>query len=67
LRIASTHGNARWAERVLTGVAVLLRGLTETAEQLTTEARWARILAQAMRSWLKGRQRRAPPRLTAPA
>jgi hypothetical protein len=67
LRIASTHGNARWAERVLTGVAVFLRGLIETAEQLTTDARWARILAQAMRSWLKGRQLRAPPRLMAPA
>ena len=67
LRIASTHGNARWAERVLTGVAVFLRGLIETAEQLTTEARWAQILAQAMRSWLKGRQLRAPPRLMAPA
>ena len=67
LRIASTHGNARWAERVLTGVAVFLRGLIETAEQLTTEARWARILAQAMRSWLTGRQLRVPPRLMAPA
>ncbi len=30
LRIASTHGNARWAERVLTGVARFLRGLIES-------------------------------------
>jgi hypothetical protein len=67
LRIASTHGNARWAERVLTGVARFLRGLIEAAEQLTTEVRWARILAHAVRSWLKGRQLRAPPRLAAPA
>ncbi len=67
LRIASTHGNAKWAERVLTGVAGFLRGLIETAEQLTTEARWARILSHAARSWLHGRQLRAPPRLTAPA
>ena len=67
LRIASTHGNARWAERVLTGVARFLRGLTEAAEQLTTEVRWSRILAHAMRSWLKGRQLRVPPRLMAPA
>ena len=67
LRIASTHGNARWAERVLTGVAAFLRGLIETAEQLTSEAKWARILAHAARSWLQGRQLRAPPRLTAPA
>ena len=67
LRIASTHGNAKWAERVLTGVARFLRGLIEAAEQLTTEVRWARILAHAMKSWLHGRQLRAPPRLTAPA
>ena len=67
LRIASTHGSARWAERVLTGVASFLRGLIEAAEQLTTEAVWSRILAHAMRSWLKGRQLRAPPRLPAPA
>lgn len=66
LRIASTHGNARWAERVLTGVAHFLRGLIESAEQLTTDMRWARILAYATRSWLKGRQLRAPPRLMAP-
>ena len=67
LRIASTHGNARWAERILTGVARFLKGLSETAEQLTTEAIWRRILAHAVRSWLRGRQLRAPTRLTAPA
>jgi hypothetical protein len=67
LRIASTHGNAKWAERVLGGVARFLSGLSEAAEQLTTEARWARILAHAARSWLNGRQLRAPPRLMAPA
>ena len=67
LRIASTHGRAAWAERVLTGVATFLRGLMDTAEQLTDAQRWARILAHAVRSWLQGRQLRAPPRLMAPA
>ena len=67
LRITSTHGHAGWAERVLTGVAQFLRGLIDTAEQLTTDQRWSRILAHAVRSWLKGRQLRAPPRLMAPA
>jgi hypothetical protein len=67
LRIASTHGRAGWAERVLTGVARFLRGLIDAAEQLTAEQRWGRILAHAVRSWLKGRQLRAPPRLMAPA
>ena len=67
LRIASTHGRAGWAERVLTGVAQFMRALMDAAEQLTADQRWARILAHAVRSWLKGRQLRAPPRLMAPA
>src|SRR5215472_16047671 len=67
LRIASTHGRARWAQRVLTDVAGFLRRLTNTAEQLTADDRWARILAHAVRSWLKGRRLRDPPRLVAPA
>ena len=67
LRIASTHGRARWAQRVLTGVARFLRRLIDAAEQLTADDRWAQILAHAMRWWLKGRQLRAPPRLMAPA
>ena len=67
LTIASTHGRAGWAERVLTDVARFLRGLIDSAEQLTSDQRWARILAHAVRSWLKGRQLRAPPRLAAPA
>jgi Transposase DDE domain group 1 len=67
LRIASTHGRARWAQRVLTDVARFLRRLTNSAEQLTAADRWARILAHAVRSWLKGRRLRDPPRLVAPA
>jgi Transposase DDE domain group 1 len=67
LKIASTHGRAKWAQRVLTDVARFLRGLTNTAEQLTADDRWARILAHAVRSWLKGRRLRDPPRLVAPA
>lgn len=67
LRIVPSHGNARWAERVLGDVARFLRGLIETAEQLTREVRWARILSHAARTWLAGRQLRAPPRLPAPA
>jgi hypothetical protein len=67
LRIASAHGRAQWAERVLTGVARFLRDLTKAAEQLTAAERWARILAHAVRLWLGGRQLRAPPRLMAPA
>ena len=50
LRIASTHGRAGWAQRVLTGVARFLRGLIDSAEQLTVDERWGRILAHAVRS-----------------
>src|SRR6201981_1453068 len=67
LKIASTHGRAKWAQRVLTDVARFLRGLINTAEQLTADDRWARILAHAVRSWLKGRRLRDPPRLVTPA
>ena len=67
LRITSTLGRAGWAQRVLTGVARFLAGLINTAEQLTADERWSRILAHAVRSWLKGRQLHAPPRLMAPA
>ena len=67
LRIASTHGRGRWAQRVLTDVARFLRGLANAAEQLTADDRWARILAHAVRSWLNGRRLRDPPRLMASA
>ena len=67
LRIASTHGRAGWAQSVLTEVARFLRSLIDTAEQLTSDEKWTRILSHALRSWLKGRQLRPPPRLTAPA
>jgi len=67
LRISSSHGRAGWAERVLTSVARFLRGLMDAAEQLTADQRWSRILSYALRSWLQGRQLRAPPRLMAPA
>ena len=55
LRIASTHGRAGWAERVLTGVARFLRRLIDAAEQLTVEATWAIILSAAFVKWLRGK------------
>ena len=67
LRIASTHAQAGWARTALDGVARFLRGLIDTAEQLTADQRWSLILSQALKSWLKGRLLRAPPRLMAPA
>jgi hypothetical protein len=67
LRVASSHAKAGWAASVLSGIARFLRELTQNAEQLTADQRWRRILSHAARSWLCGRQLRAPPRLMAPA
>ena len=67
LRVASTHGQAGWARSALDGVARFLRGLIESPEQLAADQRWSKILSQALKSWLKGRRLRAPPRLMAPA
>ncbi len=67
LRVASSHAKGGWAASMLSGIARFLRELTQSAEQLTGDQRWHRILAHAVRSWLGGRQLRAPPRLMAPA
>ncbi len=67
LRVSSSHAKAGWASKMLASIARFLHGLTHNAEQLTADQRWRRILSHAVRSWLGGRQLRAPPRLTAPA
>ena len=67
LRVASSHAKAGWVASVLSGIARFLGELTQNAEQLTADQRWRRILSHAVRSWLGGRQLRAPPRLMAPA
>jgi hypothetical protein len=67
LKVASAHARAGWAANVLSSIARFLRELMQNAEQLTADQRWRRILARAVRSWLGGRQLRAPPRLMAPA
>jgi hypothetical protein len=67
IRVASSHAKAGWAASVLSGIARFLRELVQSAEQLTADRRWRRILAHAVRSWLGGRQLRPPPRLMAPA
>ncbi len=65
LKVASSHAKAGWVANVLRDIARFLNELTQSAEQLTAEQRWRRILAHAVRSWLGGRQLRGPPRLMA--
>jgi hypothetical protein len=67
VKVARSHAKAGWAANVLQSIARFLNGLVQSAEQLTADQRWRRILAQAARSWLGGRPLRAPPRLMASA
>jgi hypothetical protein len=67
LKVTSSHAKAGWLANVLRGIARFLKELIQSAEQLTADQRWRRILAHAVRSWLGGRPLRAPPRLMASA
>lgn len=65
IRVTSSHAEAKPAARALAAVAAFLRGLAETAEQLTRLQKWRAILSRAFQAFLKGRLLRAPPRLAA--
>ncbi|HTO80373.1 MAG TPA: transposase [Methylocystis sp.] len=65
IRVTSSHAEAKPAARALAAVAAFLRGLAETAEQLTRLQKWRAILSRAFQTFLKGRLLRAPPRLAA--
>jgi hypothetical protein len=66
ITISSLHAQAIPAARALRAVALFLRELVASAEQLTHLQRWRAILARAFQVFLKGRPLRLPPRL-APA
>jgi hypothetical protein len=63
IRIASTHARSVPAAGALRAVAMFLRSLVRSAEQLTDLQRWREILARAFKAFLKGRPLRVPPRL----
>jgi len=63
LTISSTHGEHHRAREAFALIAAFFANLRKTAEQLTALERWYRILSQAMKKFLRGRQLRAPPRL----
>ena len=63
ITVASSHARAIPAAKALRAVAIFLRELAKTAEQLTGLQRWRRILARAFQVFLQGRQLRSPPRL----
>jgi hypothetical protein len=61
LTITSTHGDHKLAERAYRRIARFFASIRPTAEQLTPLQRLYRILSEAMRHFLNGRQLRAPP------
>ena len=66
LTITSTHGEQPKARRAYRRIACFLAKLRQTAEQLDPVQRWYRILSEALKRYLSGRQLDPPPRL-APA
>src|SRR6202011_133736 len=66
LTIASTHGDRHKARQAYLRIARFLAQLRQTAEQLDPAQRWYRILSEALKRYLKGRQL-DPPLRFAPA
>jgi hypothetical protein len=63
LTISSAHARQHWARRAYLRIARFLTGLRNSAEQLDPLQRWYRILSEALRHFLHGRQLAPPPRL----
>ena len=63
LTISSPHGMRDKARRAYIRIAGFLAELRKTAEQLDPLERWYRIISEALRYFLKGRQLRPPLRL----
>ena len=63
LTISSTHGEHHKARRAYLRIAGFLAQLRQTAEQLDPVQRWYRILSEALKRYLKGRQLDPPRRL----
>ena len=63
LTVSSTHGARDKARRAYRRIVGFLAGLRKTAEQLDPLQRWYRILSEALRYFLNGRQLEPPIRL----
>ena len=55
LTVTSHHGRREAAAAALRRIAGFFRAPTQSAEQLTAEDRWPRILAEALKKYLHGR------------
>jgi hypothetical protein len=63
LMVTSSHGRREYVKTALQKIAKFFAVLRKTAEQLTDAERWACILSQALKKYLRGRQLRPPPTL----
>jgi hypothetical protein len=63
LTISSAHGMRDKARAAYVRISGFLAWLRQTAEQLDPLAKWYRILSEALRHFLKGRQLQPPLRL----
>src|SRR5262244_2990282 len=63
LSVSSTHGEQQTARRAYLRIARYFAGLRAKAEQLDAVQRWYRILSEALRKYLHGRQLIPPARL----
>ena len=61
--MSSTHGEQQAARRAYLRIARFFARLRERAEQLDAVQRWYRILSEALRKYLRGRQLIPPTRL----
>jgi len=67
LTVSSTHAEAVKVEQCYRRIAAFFKELWATAEQLTAQQRWCRILSLALVKYLRGRQLHPPDCLPAPA
>lgn len=67
IRITSTHGSIGKVQKLLSRISAFFNELKNSAEQLTTEQRWYRILSKAVEKYLGGRRLSEPIFLEAPA
>jgi len=67
LTISHPHAEVAWVEKVCREIAAFFKTLRQTAEQLTPQQCWCRILSRALVKYLQGRELQPPALLPAPA
>ena len=66
LTVTSSHGRRQMVVAALRRISAFFQTLVRSAEQLSAEDRWRRILAEALKKYLRGRQPGRQPWLPPP-